>query len=185
MKNVEFYSYDDEVWCRYANGNTELITEHSTEIISMVYDMIKSEYKESFEALSNIYRKSELNITYYKYVVVKRFLKCNFAKVDTTYDDIEDCGKLVRLNFEKVDCPLRGECPFEGVICQPRFSSSLTEREKDVARLWYEGKRKEEISMLLFLSPETINNHIRRIYKKLSVHSEAEFVKYVANNRIL
>jgi DNA-binding CsgD family transcriptional regulator len=184
MRELEFYSYDDEVWCRFSDGSTEIVNEHSREIIDTLYDIVKSEYHETYEALSQIYKRSELNVPYYKYVVVKRFIKCNFSKVDTTYIDIDSFGGKERMNFEKVDCPMRGECPFEGIICQPRFSTSLTDREMTVARYWYDGKSKDEIAELMFLSPETVNNHIRRIYNKLGVHSEAEFVKYVDSKRI-
>lgn len=184
MKEIEFYSYNDEVWYRRGNGVPEVFDEHNREIIDTIFETIKSEYPDAFEALRERYGSSEPNIMYYKYVVVKRFIKCNFSKVDTTYIDIENLGGKEQMNSENVDCPLRGECPFEGRICNPRFSSNLTEREMMVAKYFYEGKRKDEIAELMFLSPETVNNHIRRIYKKLDVHSEAEFVKYVDAKRM-
>lgn len=184
MKEFEFYSYDDEVWYKDSDGHTEQLTEHNTEVVDTMFETIKSEYPDSSNALSEIYHKSELNVTYYKYVVVKRFIKCNFSKVDTTYIDIESFGSKDRMNFEKVDCPMRGECPFEDIICMPRFSSHLTKRELDVARLLFDGKRKKEIAEAMFLSFETVNNHVRRIYKKLGVHSEAEFDKYCVANKI-
>ena len=184
MKEVEFYSYDDEVWYRDSDEHTEPLTEHSREVIDTMFDTIRSEYPEAFEKMSQIYKANEPNVIYYKYVVVKRFVKCNFSKVDTTYIDIESFGGQGRMNFEKVDCPLRGECPFEDIICRPRFSSKLTSRELEVARHWYEGRTMSEIAEKMYLSYDTINNHIRRINNKLGVHSKAEFMKYVDAKRL-
>jgi len=183
MKQIEFYSYDDEVWYRNTDGHTEVLSENSREIIDLMYDTLKRDFKESFAALRSIYGISETNLPYYKYVMVKRFIKCNFSRVDTTYIDLESLGDVNVINLEKVDCPLRGECPYEGLICQPRISSNLTERELTVATYLYDGKRKDEIAKLMFLSVDTINNHIRRIYRKLNVHSEVEFAKYFGSMR--
>ena len=184
MNQIEFYSYDDEVWYRTADGETDILDERHYDIIDQMFEIIKENYKDSFEALEEKYGKSKLNATYYRYVMVKRFIKCNFSRIDTTYIDVDSFGGQSQMNFERVDCPLRGECQFEGRICQPRFSTRLTEREMTVAKYWYDGKRKEEIAELMYLSAETINSHIRRIYMKLDVHSDAEFVKLADAKRL-
>lgn len=182
--NIEFYSYDDEVWYRTVGGKTDVLNESCTDIINPMFDAIRENYRDSFKALEEEYGKSRPNVMYYKYVVVKRFIKCNFSRIDTTYIDIDTFGSLDKMNFEKVDCPLRGECKYEDVICMPRFTSQLSERELAVAKHWYNGVRKEDIAESMFLSVETINNHIRRIYKKLGVHSEAEFLRCVDAMRL-
>lgn len=43
---------------------------------------------------------------------------------------------------------------------------------------------KSEIAGMLYLSPETVNNHIRNIYYKLGVHDKAEFIRYANDNSI-
>ena len=100
--------------------------------------------------------------------------------MDSTYYDIED----ERMNFERVDCPLRLECKYDGVICSPLFKTRLSAQEMKVGGYWYEGLSKEEIAGIMYLSPETVNNHIRNIYYKLGVHEKAEFVKYVNDNKL-
>jgi DNA-binding NarL/FixJ family response regulator len=67
----------------------------------------------------------------------------------------------------------------------PAQSSRLTEQQKKIARMLYEGKTKDDIASEMFLSWDTVNNHIRNIFKKLDVHSEADFVRYVNNNKII
>ena len=115
--------------------------------------------------------------------MARRFCKCNFSPLDaTTYDVDEFNGK--RVNFEKVLCPLRGECAYEGCICMPVFDKNLSKAEMRVMRLLYEGMSKEEIGETLFVSPGTVKNQIKSAYLKLGVHSEAEFVKYANDNNM-
>ena len=184
MEEIEFYAFDDEIWCRFNNGKNVRITEHSIEIVDKLFDMICNNYKDAYESLKDLYGNSHPNLPYYKYRVVSRFIRCNFSRLDTTYRDIENYAGNIRMNMEKIECPLRGECKYDGRICMSAFDSRMTEIELKVAKLFFEGKRKEEIAKEVILSPETINNHIRRIYKKLGVHSEAEFVKYVAAHKL-
>ena len=81
-------------------------------------------------------------------------------------------------HFEKVSCPLRGECPYDGKICMPKFDCKLSPAEERVMELYYQGNDKDEISEILFVSPGTVKLQIKSSYLKLGVHSKAEFVKY-------
>ena len=54
--------------------------------------------------------------------------------------------------------------------------------ELRVMKLVYEGLGKDEISERLFISPNTIKNHVRSVYAKLGIHEKSEFVKYVKEN---
>ena len=179
-ENLEFYLYEGELWCKDDKGNNILIDSSQTEFIDMFLSRIKECYKEAYEALKECYKDSSPNKIYYRYMMVKRFLKCNFARLDSTYFDVD--GE--KMNFERVDCPLRQECKYDGIICSPRFETRLSAKEIRVAKLWYQGLSKEEIAGMLYLSPETVNNHIRNIYKKIGVHDKAEFVKYIKENNI-
>ena len=49
-------------------------------------------------------------------------------------------------------------------------------------KLVYEGLGKDEIAERLFISPNTIKNHVRNVYAKLGIHEKSEFVKYVKEN---
>lgn len=53
---------------------------------------------------------------------------------------------------------------------------SLTARESEVLALLVEGLNYTMIAEKLFISLDTVRNHIRHIYEKLHVHSKAEAV---------
>lgn len=86
-----------------------------------------------------------------------------------------------------------GEAPMNGVIAakmlqyfqkkQQRYhelvESNLTERENEILRQLVKGATYKEIADSLFISWETLNSHIKNIYRKLKVHSRREIsVKY-------
>jgi DNA-binding NarL/FixJ family response regulator len=52
--------------------------------------------------------------------------------------------------------------------------SNLTEREKEILQLLIKGNSYKEIAGLIFISVETLNSHIKNIYRKLNVHSRGE-----------
>jgi len=53
---------------------------------------------------------------------------------------------------------------------------SLSERELEVLQLVVEGFGNQEIADKLFISLQTVRNHIRHIYQKLQVHSKSQAV---------
>ena len=177
---LEFYLYEGELWCKDNNGHNILVDASQEELLSNMFTRIKEDYPEAYKALEEEYKKSAPNKIYYKYMVVKRFIKCNFGQLDSTYNDKDN----EKLNFERVDCPLRLECKYDGIICSPIFKTTLSAQEIKVAKLFYDGLSKSEIAGVLYISVETANNHIRNIYHKLGVHEKAEFVNYVNNNNL-
>jgi len=53
---------------------------------------------------------------------------------------------------------------------------SLTKREKEILNLLVGGEDNNSIAEKLFISIQTVRNHIRHIYKKLQVHSKSQAV---------
>ena len=51
---------------------------------------------------------------------------------------------------------------------------TLTERELEVARLVVDRKTNRQIAEALFLSPKTVETHIRNIFRKLAVASRVD-----------
>lgn len=181
MKEYEFYTIDGEVWYITAEGNNERLDEANEELISALLERIMECYPEAYKALAGIYSKSAMNVQYYRYLIVRRFVKCNFGKLDTAQSD---CKPTLLFGFEKVQCPLRGECPFEGVVCMPKFNTKLSSAELKVMKLVYEGYSNEDIAKTLFLSPFTVKNHIKSVYAKLGIHEKSEFVHYANKNNL-
>jgi len=57
--------------------------------------------------------------------------------------------------------------------------SSLTSRELEVARLVVDRRTNPEIAEALFLSPKTVETHLRNLFHKLDVSSRAEVARIV------
>ena len=54
----------------------------------------------------------------------------------------------------------------------------LTEREREILQLLGDGLRNEDIAIRLFISPQTVQTHVRNILTKLGVHSKLEAVVF-------
>ena len=175
---IEFYTDDTEVWYRDADGVSRL--EEGSQIVNDLLDEVEDMYPQAARALKECYAKSAPYPPYYNYKRARRFCKCNFGALDHTKEDI-DSGVF---NFERISCPLRGECPYDGIICMPKMDQRLSEAEKRVMRLVCEGRSNAEIAGELYLSPNTVKRHISTSYIKVGVRNRAEFVKYAQDNRI-
>ena len=180
MAKIEFYLYENELWYKDDDGHNELLDQTKTELIGFLLAKIRECYPDAYKALKEEYKDSSPNHIYYRYMMVKRFLKCNFGQLDSTSFDIEN----EKFNFERMDCPMRHECRWDGVICSPLFKTSLSAQEMRIGKLWYDGLSKDEIAGMMYLSPETVNSHIRNIYYKLGIHEKAGFVKYADEHNL-
>lgn len=181
MRPIEFYTTPEgEVTLREAGKAERQLKETDTEFVQAFLSVLREYYPEAYTALMELYSKSEANKQYRDYMAVRRFIKCNFGVYDNTIDVDANWG----FNFEFVSCPLRGECKWDGKLCQPKFNSTLSSRQMEVMELCYNGVSDEEIAERLFLSLNTIYYHKKAVYKKLGVHSMAEFVRYAAENNM-
>lgn len=181
MKDLEFYILEDELWCLFPDGRNEQVTEHSTAIIKEALDKIRTFYPEAYEDLNNWYKRSAHNVPYFQYLIVNRFCRCNFGKLDNTKKDVDSNG---RFNFERVACPMRGECPHENKVCCPKFNSRLSDAELRVMNLVYEGRSNDEIADALYISPHTVKNHIKSAYSKFGIHEKSEFIRYANSTNL-
>jgi DNA-binding NarL/FixJ family response regulator len=90
--------------------------------------------------------------------------------------------------LDAVEAVNKGESPMNGMIASKVLDyfqhqqqkdkeldeSHLTEREKEILHLLIKGNSYKEIASTLFISVETLNSHIKNIYRKLNVHSRSE-----------
>lgn len=88
-----------------------------------------------------------------------------------------------------------GESPMNGIIATKVLEyfqqeknrelnhSTLTERENQILQLLIKGNSYKETAAGIFISIETLNSHIKNIYRKLKVHSRSELAaKYGSVN---
>jgi DNA-binding CsgD family transcriptional regulator len=67
---------------------------------------------------------------------------------------------------------------------QQRYSDkikTLTKREREVAECAAEGQTNKQIADQLRLSPNTVNNHLFRIFEKLDVSKRIELLRLLMN----
>ena len=57
----------------------------------------------------------------------------------------------------------------------------LTPQERQIARLLAAGARTREAAAALFLSPKTVEYHLRNVYIKLGIHSREELARAMAD----
>jgi RNA polymerase sigma factor (sigma-70 family) len=58
----------------------------------------------------------------------------------------------------------------------------LTDREREILQLLAEGMRNDDIAAKLFISPQTVQTHVRNILGKLRVHSKLEAVAFAVKH---
>jgi DNA-binding NarL/FixJ family response regulator len=61
----------------------------------------------------------------------------------------------------------------------------LTDRELEVLKLVAHGLNNREIAKRLFISENTVKNHVRNILEKLQLHSRMEAVMYAVREKLL
>ncbi len=178
MKPIEFYTTPEgEVTIREAGKPERNLKESDTDFIQKFLEVLEEFYPEAYKALRELYARYDGNRLYRDFLAVRRFIKCNFG----LYDNRIDVDENWNFHFEFVGCPLRGECKHFNVICSPKFNSTLSQAEERVMKLLYRGKTDEEAAELLYISIYTVRNHRKNAFRKLSIHSMSEFMRYASD----
>ncbi len=68
---------------------------------------------------------------------------------------------------------------------QQMLAPRLTDRELEVLRLVAQGKSNRDVAGQLFISENTVKNHVRNILEKLHLHSRMEAVVYAVREKLL
>jgi DNA-binding CsgD family transcriptional regulator len=56
---------------------------------------------------------------------------------------------------------------------------SLTSRDREIAHLVVLGMTNQQIARRVFLSPHTVNYHLRQIFKKLGISSRVQLAGFI------
>ena len=116
-----------------------------------------------------------------EYQRVYQFCACNFSERDGQ-PDIDDDFNFI---LERVSCPVRHTC--KRTTCQPQLTSDLSRREMEIIPLFVKYSE-EEIADRLFISPNTVHNHINNIYTKLGIRGNSapkQLVAYAYKNKLV
>lgn len=68
---------------------------------------------------------------------------------------------------------------FSELLSNLKLKYELSEREADILTLLIEGKANKEIEKELFISVNTVRNHIHNIYRKLGINSRGQLMKFI------
>jgi RNA polymerase sigma factor (sigma-70 family) len=63
-----------------------------------------------------------------------------------------------------------------------KLLNDLTEREREILQLLAQGMRNDDIAKQLYISPQTVQTHVRNILGKLRVHSKLEAVAFAVKH---
>ena len=105
LANIEFYSTPDgDVMVKPLDGSVKVLKQNDSELIAAILQLINDRYPKAYSALCKFYSRSSMNNSYYTYMIVHRFCRCNFGSLDTLQLDIDQKGNF---HLEQVACPLR------------------------------------------------------------------------------
>ncbi len=68
---------------------------------------------------------------------------------------------------------------------RPAPVASLTEQEKQILRLFAEGKESEQVMATLGISAQTLRNHLHHINQKLRTHNRLEAVMHAIQRKLI
>lgn len=108
----------------------------------------------------------------YSYVVTQLLLFYEIINDIYFQSQLEEImPEIEKLGFSKAQA--------QTIIDRWEDSAKLTNREKQVAALLIEGKKRKEIADTLFVTESTIKKHSSSVYKKLNVDNRKELLEKV------
>ena len=106
------------------------------------------------------------------------------ASLEAILDGREVAGALVRFAASPHGGPLPRRTHSSKSL-RPTFGwDSLTEAERSVTELVADGRTNREVATRLYLSPHTIDSHLRHIFRKLDINSRVDLVRIVTARSI-
>jgi hypothetical protein len=164
MYEIYFNEYKKYVMVDdFSSNESKPLKEMGYTFLKKIEDQIQNNYPEAYDILTSLYGSEKTTI----FGRINHFLQCNFY-IKTGKPNIDEDWNLI---FTKTYCPARftESCTLNKKLCNLKFNTDLSSREIEVLRLFARGMGEEEIANILFLSKNTIHNHINNMYKKLDM----------------
>lgn len=108
-------------------------------------------------------------------------------KDGSTYDQVADAVRLVASGQSLISPSMATKLidEFKQMSKGPAPAASLTPREIQVLRLVAHGKSNRDIAEELFISENTVKNHIRNMLEKLQMKSRMEAAMYAVRSHLV
>jgi DNA-binding CsgD family transcriptional regulator len=100
------------------------------------------------------------------------------AQLRTAHDLFSDFGMEAFAERARVELEATGERPRKRTL---KTLGELTPQESQISRLAAKGHTNREIAAQLFLSPSTVEYHLRKVFRKLGVKSRTELANRLRN----
>jgi DNA-binding NarL/FixJ family response regulator len=111
---------------------------------------------------------------------------------EISIDEVSDAVRAVAAGQSRLAPEMASKLLTEFALLSHRTQNAdagspvrLTDREMDVLRLVARGLSNREIAKELFISENTVKNHVRNILEKLHLHSRMEAVVYAVREKLL
>ncbi|MFN2640493.1 MAG: response regulator, partial [Actinomycetota bacterium] len=111
---------------------------------------------------------------------------------DTSIEEVADAVRKVSRNESLISPSMANKLVSEFTTMVKRADEKqsvpqprLTDREMEVLKLVAKGRNNRDIAKELFISENTVKNHIRNILEKLHLHSRMEAVVYAVREKLL
>ena len=85
-------------------------------------------------------------------------------------------------NITKLMEPPATESSQEHRIKELAAEFSLSARETEIIMLIARGFTTDNVAKRLYISPYTVNTHIRHVYEKIGIHKRSELIDYINGN---
>lgn len=183
LAEMEFYQEPSgEIIVKQKDGEIFILTQSRRDFIVPMKILLQSDYLQAYTACEELNASSKMNHLYHDFLNVRQFIKCNFGP----YDNILDIDASGTLNFEFISCPLRGTCKYNGIVCNPKFTTKLTDSDMTIIRMIVmQHMTADQIALHLCRSVNTINNRRKIILKKTACKTIAELVAYCYEHNLI
>ena len=138
-------------------------------LIKKLVEQIKSNYLEAWVECLAASKQWPEEIRALK--ALERFCRCNFGMLDGTAD-ITDKG----CELEEVQCPLRGYCRHEFIICKPKLA--ITDLQMNVVEEMISGNTKEGIATKMKTSIANVKRWTYRLRKRFGIANNTGLVSF-------